>query len=192
SNMQDQFGLQCIVAINHFVQDTDAEIDLVKTTVESYGAKAIIAKHWAEGGAGAEELAQAVVTMLDQPTSECQFLYADDLPLWDKITAVATRLYGANEVVADKKVHDKLKLFSETHSHIPVCMAKTPYSFSGDPALLGAVSGHTITIRDVRLSRGAEFVVALCGDIMTMPGLPKRPASERIDISDEGAISGLF
>jgi len=192
SNLQEQFGLRCIVAINHFDQDTDAEIELVKTTVEALGARTVLAKHWAHGGAGAEELAQAVVAMLEQDSQPCNFLYDDEQPLWDKITAVATKLYGAAEVVADKKVHDKLKLYSETHANVPVCMAKTPYSFSGDPALRGAVSGHTITVRDVRLSRGAEFVVALCGDIMTMPGLPKKPASERIDISDDGAITGLF
>ncbi|NOQ81583.1 MAG: formate--tetrahydrofolate ligase [Methylophaga sp.] len=192
SNMQDQFSLPCVVAINHFDQDTDAETNLVKTTVESFGAKAIVAKHWAEGGAGAEELAQEVITMLDETTSECQFLYQDDESLLDKITAVATKIYGAKDVAVDKKVLAKLAKFSETHSNIPVCMAKTPYSFSGDATQLGAVSGHTITVRDVRLSRGAEFVVALCGDIMTMPGLPKIPAAERIDISDAGEISGLF
>jgi len=192
SNMQDEFGLPCIVAINHFDQDTDAEIDLIKMTVESLGAKAIIAKHWADGGAGAEDLAQEVVAMLDGTTSECQFLYQDDEPLLDKITAVATKIYGAKDVAIDKKVLAKLAKFSETHSKVPVCMAKTPYSFSGDATQLGAVSGHTITVRDVRLSRGAEFVVALCGDIMTMPGLPKVPAAERITISDDGEISGLF
>jgi len=192
SNMQDQFGLPCIVAIIHFDQDTDAETNLIKTTVESLGAKAVIAKHWAEGGAGAEDLAQEVIAMLDSSTSECQFLYQDDEPLLDKITAVATKIYGAKDVAVDKKVLAKLAKFSETHSNIPVCMAKTPYSFSGDATQRGAVSGHTITVRDVRLSRGAEFVVALCGDIMTMPGLPKIPAAERIDISDVGEISGLF
>jgi len=192
SNMQDQFGLPCVVAINHFDQDTAAEIELVKTTVESFGAKAIVAKHWAQGGKGAEDLAREVISMLDETTSECQFLYQDDESLVDKITAVATKIYGAKDVAIDKKTLAKLAKFSETHSNIPVCMAKTPYSFSGDATQLGAVSGHTITVRDVRLSRGAEFVVALCGDIMTMPGLPKVPASERIDISDTGEISGLF
>ncbi|NOQ94281.1 MAG: formate--tetrahydrofolate ligase [Methylophaga sp.] len=192
SNLQEQFALPCVVAINHFDQDTDAEIELVKATVQSFGAKAIVATHWAEGGAGAENLAQEVIAMLDEPTSECQFLYQDNESLLDKITAVATKIYGAKDVAIDKKVLAKLAKFSETHSDIPVCMAKTPYSFSGDATQLGAVSGHTITVRDVRLSRGAEFVVALCGDIMTMPGLPKVPAAERIDINDEGEISGLF
>ncbi|OUR65434.1 formate--tetrahydrofolate ligase [Methylophaga sp. 42_25_T18] len=192
TNLQQHFGVRCIVAINHFDNDSDAEVDLIKSTVESYGAKAVIAKHWAQGGKGAEELAQEVVAMLDQPDNNFKLLYQDDEPLWDKITAVATKLYGAKEVIADKKVMAKLQRFSETHANIPVCMAKTPYSFSSDASLRGAPTGHTLTVRDVRLSRGAEFLVALCGDIMTMPGLPKRPASERIDIDEAGTIEGLF
>jgi formate--tetrahydrofolate ligase len=191
-NLQQHFGLRCMVAINHFDQDTDAEVMLIKNTVEAIGAKAVIAKHWADGGAGAEELAQQVVAMLDEESDSFKYLYDDDQPLWDKITTVATKIYHASEVVADKKVHDKIAAFSEEHGHIPVCMAKTPYSFSSDPTLRGAVSDHTMAIRDVRLSRGAEFLVVLCGDIMTMPGLPKRPASERIDIDEDGVISGLF
>lgn len=192
NNLQEHFGVRCIVAINHFDNDSEAEVAYVKSTVESFGAKAVIAKHWAHGGKGAEELAHEVVAMLDKAETKFQLLYQDEEPLWDKIKAVATKLYGAKEVVADKKVMDKLLRFSETHKNIPVCMAKTPYSFSGDPELRGATFDHTLTIRDVRLSRGAEFVVALCGDIMTMPGLPKRPASERIDITGNGEISGLF
>ena len=192
NNMQHHFGLSCVVAINHFDQDSEAEINLVQTTVESYGAKAVVAKHWAQGGAGAEDLAHAVLETLDESNQECQFLYSDDDSLWDKMSAVAKKIYGASEIVADKKVLAKIARFSETHGHIPVCMAKTPYSFSGDQTLRGAVSGHVITIRDVRLSRGAEFMVALCGDIMTMPGLPKRPAGEQIDLADDGTISGLF
>jgi len=192
SNMQDQFGLQCIVAINHFSQDSDREIDLIKITVESLGARAIVAKHWAEGGKGAEDLAHAAITMLDNSPSEYRTLYDDDESLIDKITAVATKIYKAKEVIIEKKARTKLAKFSETHGHVPICMAKTPYSFSGDASQLGAVTGHTITVRDVRLSRGAEFVVALCGDIMTMPGLPKIPAAERIDISNQGEIQGLF
>jgi len=192
TNMQDHFGLPCVVAINHFTQDTDAEIDLIKTTVESYGAKAVVARHWADGGKGAEELAEVVIDVLEQDNSQFQYLYDDEQSLWEKITTVATKIYGAKDVVADKKVLAKLALFSQTHSHVPVCMAKTPYSFSSDPTQRGAASGHTISIRDVQLSRGAEFVVVLCGDIMTMPGLPKKPASELIDIDDNGEISGLF
>ncbi|OUR71279.1 formate--tetrahydrofolate ligase [Methylophaga sp. 41_12_T18] len=192
SNIQDNFGVQCVVAINHFVNDTDAEIDLIRTTVEALGTKVILAKHWADGSKGAEQLAQMVVEMIDDDQSNFQLLYEDDLPLVDKIKTVATKLYGAEEVIFDKKALVKLERFSETHGHVPVCMAKTPYSFSSDVSLRGAPSGHTLTIRDVRLSRGAEFIVALCGDIMTMPGLPKRPASERIDVNDAGEISGLF
>ena len=152
----------------------------------------MLAKHWADGGAGAEQLAQQVITMLDEPKAACQLLYSDDVPLWDKMKTVATELYAASDIVADQKVHNKLKRISETHAHVPVCMAKTPYSFSADPSLRGAASNHVLTIRDVKLSRGAEFVVALCGDIMTMPGLPKVPASERIDVNSQGEISGLF
>ncbi len=192
NNLQQHFNLPCVVAINHFDQDSDAEINLIQTTVESYGAKAVVAKHWAQGGAGAEDLAHTVLETLDESNQQCQFLYSDDDSLWDKMSAVATKIYGASEIVADKKVLAKIATFSETHGHIPVCMAKTPYSFSGDQTLHGAVSGHVITIRDVRLSRGAEFMVALCGDIMTMPGLPKRPAGEQIDLDDDGTISGLF
>jgi len=192
SNIQDKFGVQCVVAINHFVNDTDAEIDLIRTTVEALGAKVVLAKHWADGSKGAEQLAQTVVEMIDDDQSNFQLLYEDDLPLIDKIKTVASKLYGAQEVIFDKKALLKLDRFSETHAHVPVCMAKTPYSFSSDVSLRGAPTGHTLTIRDVRLSRGAEFVVALCGDIMTMPGLPKRPASERIDVNDAGEISGLF
>lgn len=192
NNLRQHFGLRCVVAINHFDQDTDAEVMLIKNTVEGLGAKAVIAKHWADGGTGAEELAQQVVTILDEDSDSFQYLYEDDQPLWDKITAVATKIYKASDVVADKKVLDKIADFEQEYGHIPVCMAKTPYSFSANPSLRGAASDHTVTVRDVRLSRGAEFLIILCGDIMTMPGLPKRPASERIDIDDNGVISGLF
>lgn len=191
-NLQQEFGLRCVVAINHFVNDTDAEIALIQSAVKDMGAEAILARHWANGGAGAEELAQRVVTMLEQDAEPCEFLYADQLPLWDKITTVAKRLYGAGQVVADKKVLDKINMLSEQHGDIPVCMAKTPYSFSSDSNLRGVAEGHTLTVRDVRLSHGAGFLVVLCGDVMTMPGLPKRPAAERIDIDDQGQITGLF
>lgn len=191
-NLQQHFGLRCIVGINHFSQDTDDELMLIKNAVEALGAEAVIARHWANGGEGAEELAHRVVSMLDEDNDSFHYLYENNASLWEKITTVATKIYQAGEVVADKRVHDKLAAFSETHSHIPVCMAKTPYSFSSDPNQRGAVSNHTMTIRDVRLSRGAEFLVVFCGDIMTMPGLPKRPASELIDIDDDGVVSGLF
>jgi len=191
-NLQQEFGLRCVVAINHFVNDTDAEIALIQSAVKDMGAEAILARHWANGGAGAEELAQRVVAMLEQDAEACEFLYADELPLWDKISSVAKRLYGAGQVVADKKVIDKISMLNEQHGDIPVCMAKTPYSFSSDANLRGVADGHTLTVRDVRLSHGAGFLVVLCGDVMTMPGLPKRPAAERIDIDDQGQITGLF
>jgi formate--tetrahydrofolate ligase len=191
-NLQQEFGLRCVVAINHFIQDSDEEIALIQSAVQEMGADAVLAKHWAEGGAGARALAEKVVALLDEPAPACDFLYPDTLSLWDKITQVAQRLYGAEKVIADKKVLDKLAQLNEAHGNMPVCMAKTPYSFSMDPALRGAASGHTLQVRDVRLSHGAGFLVVLCGDVMTMPGLPKRPAAERIDIDDNGAISGLF
>ncbi len=190
-NLQNEFGLECVVAINHFIQDSDAEIALIKDAVETMGATAVLARHWAQGGAGAELLAQTVVEKLQQ-SSKCELLYSDNETLWNKISAVATRLYGANEIVADKKVLNKLGEFQSLHGDLPICMAKTPYSFSSDPTLRGAPEQHVITIRDVRLSRGAGFIVVLCGDVMTMPGLPKIPAAERIDIDDNGVISGLF
>lgn len=192
NNLQKEFGLRCVVAINHFVNDTDAEIDLIQSAVKEMGAEAILARHWAEGGAGAEVLAQRVVEMLDTPAEPCELLYADSLSLWDKISEVGKRLYGAGQVVADKKVMDKIAMLNDQHGDIPVCMAKTPYSFSSDPSLRGAAENHTLTVRDVRLSHGAGFLVVLCGDVMTMPGLPKRPAAERIDIDDTGHITGLF
>jgi formate--tetrahydrofolate ligase len=191
-NLQQEFGLRCVVAINHFVNDTDAEIGLIEAAVKEMGAEAILARHWAEGGKGAEALANKVIEMLEQDAKPCEFLYSDNVTLWDKIGAVAKRLYGASQVVADTKVMDKITLLNEQHGDIPVCMAKTPYSFSSDPSLRGAAENHTLTVRDVRLSHGAGFLVVLCGDVMTMPGLPKRPAAERIDIDEKGQITGLF
>ncbi|WP_438971129.1 formate--tetrahydrofolate ligase [Methylophaga sp.] len=191
-NMQQEFGLRCVVAINHFVQDSDQEVALIENAVKEMGAEAILARHWAQGGAGAETLAHKVVAMLEQESPACDFLYPDEIGIWDKIGEVAMRLYGAEKVVAEKKIMDKIAMLNEKHGDMPVCMAKTPYSFSSDPALRGAASNHTLTVRDVRLSHGAGFVVVLCGDVMTMPGLPKRPAAERIDIDDNGTITGLF
>lgn len=192
NNLQNEFGLRCVVAINHFVNDSDAEIELITTAVKQMGAEAILARHWAEGGAGAETLAKRVVELLDTNVEPCRLLYPDSLSLWDKINQVAQRLYGSGQVVADKKVMDKIAMLNEQHGDIPVCMAKTPYSFSSDPSLRGIADNHTLTIRDVRLSHGAGFLVVLCGDVMTMPGLPKHPAAERIDIDENGAIVGLF
>ncbi|MCC5796364.1 MAG: formate--tetrahydrofolate ligase [Methylophaga sp.] len=191
-NLQRHFGLECVVAINHFVQDSDAEIELVKSRVEAMGARAIVARHWAEGGAGAETLARTVIEKLESPKTTARLLYPDETSLWDKISRVAKDLYRATSVEADAKLKAKIKGLEEEYGHLPVCMAKTPYSFSSDPALRGAPEEHSLTIRDIRLSRGAGFLVVLCGDVMTMPGLPRHPASERIDIDDAGVISGLF
>ena len=191
-NLQQHFGLRCVVAINHFTQDTAAEITQLQQAVTALGAQAVVAKHWAEGGKGAEDLARAVKVAADAPAAASQLLYPDALPLWDKITTIANKIYHAGKVEADKKVHNKLAKLSEHYADLPICMAKTPYSFSGDASQRGAASNHTLTIRDVRLSRGAGFIVVLCGDVMTMPGLPKSPASERVDLDDNGKISGLF
>ncbi|HET8808629.1 MAG TPA: formate--tetrahydrofolate ligase [Methylophaga sp.] len=192
-NLQQEFKLPCVVAINHFIHDRDSEIAMIEQAVTEMGGKVVLARHWAEGGAGAQQLAETVVGILDQQTGKtCQLLYPDAMPLWDKIQTVAEKLYGATQVLADPKVMKKLSDFTEKYGDLPVCMAKTPYSFSSDATLRGAPKNHSLTIRDVRLSHGAGFVVVLCGDIMTMPGLPRHPASERIDIDDDGVISGLF
>lgn len=192
-NIQEQFGLPCIVAINHFISDSDAEIALLKKKVEALGTTAIVCKHWAEGGKGAEALAYAVMDVLDKnEPSRFDFLYPNEMPLWDKIKTIATRLYGAVDISADDKVRLQLEKLNEQYSHYPVCIAKTQSSFSADPLLKGAPSGHILPIREVRLAHGAEFVVVICGSIMTMPGLPKVPAAELIDIDENGTVLGLF
>ena len=190
-NVQDVYGINAVVAINAFSSDTPAELDLLRAAIADLGVRVVLATHWADGGAGTEELARAVVELCDQPR-ELAFVYPDDATLWEKIEAIATRVYRASEVTADSKVRRAIKdLQSAGFGHLPVCVAKTQYSFSTDPALRGAPSGHVLDIREVRLSAGAEFVVMVCGDIMTMPGLPREPASARIDLVD-GAVVGLF
>lgn len=191
-NIQDHFGLSCVVAINHFVSDTDAEITVLKEKAEALGSKAIVCKHWADGGAGAEDLAHEVIDTLENKPSNFKFLYDVDAPLWEKIETIATKIYGAKGIEADIKARRQLEELSEEYSHFPVCIAKTQYSFSNDPTLKGAPSDHVLSIREVRPSHGAEFVVAVCGNMMTMPGLPKIPAAERIDIDEQGKITGLF
>lgn len=190
-NIREHFGLPCVVAVNHFTSDTQAELAYIKDKVASLGAKAVVCHHWAKGGAGAEELAHEVLQAIEQP-SNFRFLYQDELSLWEKIETIATKLYGAAEIAAESKVKQQLAFLSEEYAHYPVCIAKTQYSFACDPRLRGAPTGHTLTIREVRPAHGAEFVVVICGDIMTMPGLPKRPAAERIDIDESGEITGLF
>ncbi len=191
-NLTQQFGLPCVVAINHFSTDTDAEISLLRRKISELGSQAVVSKHWADGGKGAEDLAREVLSTLETEKSEFRFLYDEHAPLWDKIKAVATKIYGAADITADIRAREQLQQLSEEYSHFPVCIAKTQYSFSADPHLKGAPTGHTLSIREVRPSHGAEFVVAICGNMMTMPGLPKVPAAERIDVDDNGRISGLF
>jgi formate--tetrahydrofolate ligase len=192
NNIRNHFGLPCVVSINHFSADTDAEIDLLCRKMAHHEAPVVVARHWAEGGAGATELAQVVSRIADRVPPDFRLLYEDAMPLWDKIKTVATKIYGASEITADTKIRAQIKkLQAEGYGHYPVCIAKTQYSFSTDPLLRGAPSNHVVNIREVRLSAGAEFVVAVCGDIMTMPGLPKVPSATRMDLDDNGKVIGL-
>ncbi len=188
-----KFGVPVVVAINHFVHDSEAELDAVKQIATSQGTKAIVCKHWAEGSAGTVELANEVVAMLEKGEANFAPLYDNDLPLFEKIEKIATELYGAQSATADAKVKNQLKEWEAAgFGHLPVCIAKTQYSFSTDPKAMGAPSGHEIPVREVRLSAGAEFIVAVCGAIMTMPGLPRVPAANHIRLDDDGLIEGLF
>jgi formate--tetrahydrofolate ligase len=187
------FGVPVVVAINHFYSDTDAEVQAVKDYVAGQGAEAILCKHWAQGSAGIEELAHKVVQLAEGGVSNFAPLYPDDMSLFAKIETIAKRIYRAGEVIADTSVREQLKAWEAAgHGNLPVCMAKTQYSFSTDPNLRGAPEGHTVPVREVRLSAGAGFVVAICGEIMTMPGLPRVPAAETIRINDQGFVEGLF
>ena len=193
NNVRNHYGLPCVVSVNHFTFDTDAEIELLRKKMAHHEAPVIVARHWAEGGKGAEEVARTVVSLIETTPADFRFVYEESMPLWDKAKAVATKIYGAADITADSKVRAQIKkLQDDGYGHYPICMAKTQYSFSTDPALRGAPSGHMINIREVRLAAGAEFVVLVCGEIMTMPGLPKSPSSERIDIDDNGKVVGLF
>lgn len=188
-----QFGVPVVIAINHFGTDTDAELDALRTIAAAHGVEAIVCHHWAQGGAGATRLADAVAAIAANQTAMFTPLYDDALPLIDKIRAVATRLYRAGSIDADPAILAQLARFEAAgYGHLPVCIAKTQYSFSTDPTALGAPSGHHVQIRSVRLAAGAGFVVAVCGDIMTMPGLPRIPAAEAIGIDADGRIEGLF
>jgi formate--tetrahydrofolate ligase len=188
-----QFGVPTVVAINHFVTDTDAEVQAVKDYVASQGSEAILCTHWANGSKGTEELAQKVVEIAESGKADYKPLYPDEMPLFDKIEAIAKRIYRADEVVADAKIRAQLKEWEDQgYGHLPVCMAKTQYSFTTDPNRRGAPDGHSLPVREVRLSAGAGFVVVICGEIMTMPGLPKVPSAESIRINDDGVIDGLF
>ena len=193
NNVRNHYGLPCVVSINQFTFDTTAEVELLKKKMAHHEAPVLLAKHWAEGGAGAADVARAVVDLIDKVPTNFKYVYEDALPLWDKVKAVATKIYGAADVTADSKVRAQIKrLQEEGYGHYPICIAKTQYSFSTDPQLRAAPSGHMINIREVRLAAGAEFVVMVCGDVMTMPGLPKMPSAEKIDLTDDGKVVGLF
>jgi formate--tetrahydrofolate ligase len=188
-----QYGLPAIVAINAFPSDTAEEVQLLIDKAAAIGVRAIRAEHWARGGAGAEEVASAAIEATTNKTSNFKFLYPDEMPLLEKVETVCRKIYGADGINVDKNVKKKFDQFSELgFDNLPICMAKTQYSFSADPTLRGCPSGFTVPIRDAKISAGAGFVVVLTGDIMTMPGLPKSPAAERIDIINDDQITGLF
>ena len=192
-NMREHFGLPCVVSVNHFTHDTEAELALLQQKMAPLGAPVVIARHWAQGSAGAENLANKVVELAATTSPNFRFTYEDSDSLWDKMKAIATKIYGAGDITADAKIRAQIKkLQDDGYGHYPVCVAKTQMSFSTDPTQKGAPSGHIVNIREVRLAAGAEFVVMICGDIMTMPGLPKEPAALRIDIDEHGNIVGLF
>ncbi|MCC0069186.1 MAG: formate--tetrahydrofolate ligase [Rhodobacteraceae bacterium] len=187
------FGVPVVVAINHFYSDTDAEVEAVKAYVAEQGAEAILCKHWANGSAGIEDLAKKVVSLAESGSANFAPLYPDEMGLFQKIDTIAKRIYHADEVIADKSIRDQLKAWEAAgYGHLPICMAKTQYSFSTDPNLRGAPTGHSVPVREVRLSAGAGFIVVICGEIMTMPGLPKVPSAEVIRLNAEGDVEGLF
>lgn len=187
------FGVPVVVAINHFYSDTDAEVAAVQDYVKSLGSEAILCRHWAEGSKGITDLATRVAQLADSGSAAFQTLYADDMPLFQKIETVAKRIYRADEVLADQKIRDQLKAWEDAgYQNLPVCMAKTQYSFTTDPNRRGAPTGHSLPVREVRLSAGAGFIVVICGEIMTMPGLPRVPSAENIRLNDAGEVEGLF
>jgi len=192
-NVTRHYVLPCVVAINRFTHDTDAEINLVCAHLARLGVKVVLAEHWAKGGAGAEDLAREVVRLVETNGHGMQYVYEDSDPLWEKMHKVATRIYGGADINAPRRIRAQIdKLQADGYGHYPICVAKTQYSFSTDATQRGAVTGHTISIREVRLCAGAEFVVMICDDIMTMPGLPKTPCAMRIDIDEQGRVTGLF
>ncbi len=187
-----RYGVPAVIAINCFNTDTEAEIAEIKTFCENLGVQVFTCTHWADGGAGTEQLAHHVVKLADSNNSQFRTLYDDDLSLWNKARRIARDIYGAEDIIADQKVRDQFTRLQEDYGHFPICMAKTQYSFSTDPSLMGAPEHHVVAIREIRLAAGAEFLVVICGDIMTMPGLPKVPAANSIYVNDEGHIVGLF
>lgn len=192
-NITQHYGLPCVVSINRFVHDTEEEIALVRSRMSRRGVGVVLAEHWAKGGAGAEDLASEVVRLAEAGTAGVKYVYEDADPLWEKMRKIATAIYGAADINASRRVRAQIEeLQALGYGHFPVCVAKTQYSFSTDASQRGAPAGHTVTIREVRLSAGAEFVVMICDDIMTMPGLPKEPCATRIDIDDQGRVFGLY
>ena len=192
SNVRNQYGLPCVVSVNHFTADTDAEHALLAKKMASLEVPLVLARHWAEGGAGAADLARKVVEIADRGAPNFRFVYDEKQTLWEKVKTIATKVYGAADISADAKIRARFEELQKTYAHYPVCIAKTQYSFSTDPALRGAPSGHMVNIREVRLAAGAEFIVVVCGDVMTMPGLPKVPSADKIDIDAQGRVVGLF
>ena len=191
-NVTKNYGMPCVVSINHFIHDTEAEHALLRDKLTRLGVPVVLAKHWADGGKGAAEVARAVVKLCDMPNN-FSFVYEDSDPLWEKMKKITSKIYGAADITADNKIRNQIKkLQADGYGHYPICVAKTQYSFSTDPQLRGAPSGHVLNIREVRLAAGAEFIVMVCGDVMTMPGLPKVPSAEVIDLDDSGKVVGLF
>ena len=187
------FGVPVVVAINHFVTDTDAEVAAIKDYVKTHGAEAVLSRHWELGSEGSADLATKVAELAEADSANFSPIYPDDMPLAEKIQTICKRIYRADEALMDQKIRDQLKLWEEQgYGHLPVCMAKTQYSFSTDPSLRGAPVGHSVPVREVRLSAGAGFIVAVCGEIMTMPGLPRVPSAENIHLNEDGQIEGLF
>src|SRR5487761_2255528 len=191
-NIRDNYGLPCVVSVNHFTFDTDAEVALLKQRIEEMGGKFVLARHWAEGGKGAEEVARTVVDLIEKSGKKHTYVYPDNITLQEKITTIATKIYRAGQVTFSDNARKQLDEWNKDYGHFPVCMAKTQMSFTSDPNAKGAPTGHTLNVREVRLANGAGFVVAICGDMMTMPGLPKVPSSEKVDIDANGSIVGLF
>lgn len=193
NNIRNHYGLPCVVAINRFSHDTPAEIALLKNRTDHHSVPVVACDHWARGSHGTLDLAETVVETIATTRANFKFVYDQQDSLWDKITKVATRIYGASEVVADTRIRARIRRYQkEGFGHYPVCIAKTQYSFSTDPLLRGAPSGHVLPVKDVRLATGAEFLVVICGDILTMPGLPRQPAANHIDLDEEGRVVGLF
>src|ERR1700691_2647506 len=191
-NVRDHYGLPCVVSVNHFTADTAAEHALLAKQVAALNVPLVLARHWAEGGAGATDVARKVVDLVEGAKSNFRFVYEEQQPLWEKIKAIATKIYGAADIGADAKVRARIAELQTRYGHYPVCIAKTQYSFSTDPTARGAPSGHIVNIREVRLAAGAQFIVVVCGDVMTMPGLPKVPSADKIDIDAQGRVVGLF